>query len=341
MRVFLLSVIPFVVACQASLRPVPTEWRPQAPAPSSAPRLLPLGVTVQGSTIARDGKPLTPPFAAIESADVSVDRGEVVFAARRADNFDIALVSTDGSRVNWVPEDPADEVAPRWAPRGNKVSYIVRNRGGDFVRTVHIPTSAMLTVDFPFASISEIRWDMVGEEFSVTYETPDASPRIETMTYAGERRRIARAPETRLDMSLDPFAASGLMLRPRSLRYDEKLPLIVWIAEGPRSAWDPDRARLLQSVRAACLIAENAGADLWRAIGETPWVDQKRIYVVDSTQHPVRSGEHVLIKADASIPADRYRRRGTVITTHPSVVKSFAAGFIAGELKGTLPLGHR
>lgn len=347
MRFSILFLIPFLVACQSALQPVPAEWRNGPTTTPAAPeRALREGVSVErdgsGARLVRNSKPLTPAFPAIESADVSVDRGEVVFSARRASNFDIGLVSTDGSNVNWVPEDPADEVAPRWAPRGNKASYIVRNPEGDFVRTVHIPTATTLTVDFPLSAITEIRWDMVGEEFSITYETPDASPRVETLTYEGERRRLTRPPETRLDVSVDPFASGSVLLRPRSLHYDEKLPLIVWIADARRNAWDEDRARLLQSVRGVCIVTERTDDAFWKAVHQTSWIDPTKVYVVNATgtQHPAPSTTF-LITPDGQLPRDRYRRRGATIHTHPSVVKSFAAGFIAGALKGTLPLGHR
>jgi hypothetical protein len=346
MRLALLGVFPLLVSCQATLQPVPIEWNAPSSAAPQAARVLSEDVSIEhepaGARIVRNGKPLTPLFPAIESADVSKGRGEVVFAARRTNSFDIGLVSTDGSNINWIPEDPADEVGPRWAPRGNKASYILRNPEGDFVRTVHIPTATMLTVDFPLSVVTDVRWDMVGEEFSITYETPDASTRVETLTYAGERRRVTRPPETRLELTADPFASRSLLLRPRSLRYDEKVPLIVWIADTRRNAWDEHRARLLQNVRAACIVTEKTDDEFWRAVHETSWIDPARIFVVNpsSTQHPAPSTSF-RITGDLTLPANRYRRTDRTIRTHPSVVKSFAAGFIAGALKGTLPLGHR
>lgn len=290
----------------------------------------------------RNGKPLTPPFADIESFDVSAQRGEVVFSAKRTNNYDIGLVSTDGSDVHWVPEDPADEVKPRWAPRGNKASFIVRNPEGDFVRTVHIPTAVALLVDFPFAVVRDVRWDMVGEEFSVTYETPDASAREETLTYAGELRRLTRPPETRLDLTIDPFASGSVLLRPRTLRYEEKLPLIVWIADAGRNAWDPDRGKLLQTVRAACIVTEKTDETFWKTVSQTSWLDASRIFIVNPTDNRQPTTDNsILITADPRIPTGREQRNGATIRVSPPDVKSFAAGFIAEQLKGTSLLGHR
>src|SRR5205807_8315221 len=107
------------------------------------------GVRIVNSRLIAGETALTPQFTAIQSFDVSLERGEVAFSARRTDNFDIGLVSLDGSDVHWIPQDPADETDVQWAPRGNKISYVVHSRTGDLVRTVHIPTSLQLTVDFP------------------------------------------------------------------------------------------------------------------------------------------------------------------------------------------------
>src|SRR5439155_20935863 len=100
-----------------------------------------------------EGKELTPKFAAIQSFDVSLERREIVFSAKRADNFDIGLLSLDGSEIHWVPEDPADETDVQWAPRGKKDSYGVVTKAGDVVRTVHIPTAVQLSVPFPYAAV--------------------------------------------------------------------------------------------------------------------------------------------------------------------------------------------
>src|SRR6185436_5635578 len=86
------------------------------------------GVRVQGNALVRGEKKLTEAFVAIDSFDVSESRGEVVFSAKRTDNFDVGLVSTDGSPISWVPVEAVDEVGVQWAPRGNKVSYIVRSK---------------------------------------------------------------------------------------------------------------------------------------------------------------------------------------------------------------------
>lgn len=265
----------------------------------------------------RGDQALTEPFAAIDSFAVSESRGEVVFSAKRKDNFDIGLVSTDGSPISWVPADPSDEVSVQWAPHGNKISYIVRARSGDLVRTVHVPTAASLTVDFPNAKIEHLVWSLKGERFDVTYSTPDASRRIESMTYAGEQRTITSKPAQQLDAVVETFAPGAISVRPRDLVYNEKLPLVVWLDDEPY-AWNDARAELLRNARVAVVVARSAGDVLWKAADRTAWLDASQAFVVSG-------GEKVTIQ----------RRDGTAVAAAPAVVQSFAARLIADELKRT------
>src|SRR5437763_12621303 len=137
--------------------------------------LPPDQVRIVDGQLFRGRTALTPHFAGIDSFDVSLARREVVFSAKRTTNFDVGLVSLDGSDIHWIPEDPNDETAVQWAPRGNRVSYIVHTPGGDIVRTVHIPTSAQGAADFPYASVRSIRWAPDGERYFAVVTSPDAS----------------------------------------------------------------------------------------------------------------------------------------------------------------------
>ena len=226
---------------------------------------------------------LTPRFAAIDSFDVSLERREVVFSAKRANNFDVGLVSLDGSDVHWIPEDPNDEVAVQWAPRGNKVSYIVHTPGGDIVRTVHIPTSSQLAVDFPYTSVRSVRWDPAGERYFVVLTSPDASERTESMRYGGEARRVEVPSKVRLDVAIEPLAG-GIVMRPSAIRYGEKLPLVVWIA--PRLyEWSDARGALLQRDRVACaIITTKPDEAFWRAVREVPWIDASKPLVQSTAE---------------------------------------------------------
>ena len=113
MRSWVWIFLPLLAGCASSSRPIPAEW---LAVPHAAPARLAPGphdsadVKIEGGKIVADGKALTPAFAAIDSFSVSLQRREVVFSAKRSDNFDIGLVSLDGGEIHWFPADPADRL---------------------------------------------------------------------------------------------------------------------------------------------------------------------------------------------------------------------------------------
>ena len=346
------AMLPAVIAaaCAAALQ-IPSDWQSVAKAPriehvqlderrGITTALRPLrdkGVRVVDNKLMRGDKTLTEAFRAIDSFDVSESRGEVVFSARRErGDYDIGLVSLDGSPISWVPAERVDEVGVQWAPRGNKISYIVRGNGGDFIRTVHIPTAAQLGIDFPAAKIHDLGWDPKGELFAVAYSTPDASDRVEVMHYQGKERRIAYKPMMHLDVTVESFGPDAVSLRPNDLTYGEKLPLVVSIDDEP-FAWSDARAELMGKSRVAVVVTKRALSEaFWKMAGETPWFDMTRVFVVGGGLASVPAGA-IRITPEASLPVGHYRRRGTIVAVSPAVVQSFAARFIANELKRTSP----
>ena len=176
---------------------------------------------------------------------------------------------------------PADETDVQWAPRGNKVSYIVHAKVGDVVRTVHVPTAMQLSVDFPYASIRSLAWDRGAERYAVVVSSPDASERIESMKYSGEARRTDLPPATRLDVVEEPVAGA-LLLRPSAMHYGERLPLIVWVADPP-FVWNDRLGSLMRKQRVACAIMRRAPDDaFWAAVRAIPWIDTQHVSVKDS-----------------------------------------------------------
>ncbi len=359
-------LIPVVFGgCAQELKPIPQGWLdvPRATRirslvlddggkvshqPNAAPRATFDGpIHLSGGRLMNGEKALTNAFLALDSFDYSAARGEVVFSAKREKNFDIGLVSSDGSPINWVPGDPADELDVQWAPRGNKISYVIRASGGDLVRTFHVPTSASLPVAFENATIHTLAWDPAAERYAVAYSTPDASDRVEVLKYSGAERRIVVAPAARLDVSVEPFAPGAILLRPSDLRYAEKLPAVIWRADD--FAWSDERAAVMNNARVAVIVTTRApGDELWRAVADTAWIDAQRLFVVGSDCRPSAAsadspsgtaadlcGRAVSIVAEQSVPAGRYRRVGNVVSVPPAVVQSVAAGFIADQLKRT------
>src|SRR6478672_5626112 len=240
-------------------------------------------VRIADGQLFRGRTALTPRFAAIDSFDVSQGRREVVFSAKRTTNFDVGLVSLDGSDIHWIPEDPNDEVGVQWAPRGNKVSYIVHTAAGDIVRTVHIPTSVQTASAFPYASVRSLRWAPDGERYFVVVTSPDASERTESMHYDGSERRTETAPKVNLDVAMEPLAG-GIVIRPSNMRYGERLPLVGWIA--PRLFdWSDARGALLQRDRVACaIVTKTPDEAFWSAAREVPWIDASKPLVQSATE---------------------------------------------------------
>jgi len=344
-RTALLGLL-ILAACASSL-PLPTGWSsvPAATAigddcasfPCAAKPQAP-SVHVAGNRIVNGDKVLTPPFAAIDSFDVSLDRREIVFSAKRKDNFDIGLVALDGSDIHWVPGDPSDEVSVQWAPRGNKVSFILHTTTGSIVRTVHIPTATPLSVNFPQTQIDALAWEPKAERFAVVVESPDASQRLVSMTYEGEKRQEVVAPSSKLDVELEPVGGV-MVMRPSAMRYNERLPLVVWLDRSP-FAWSDARAALMRNARVAIAIAPEVSATFWSESAKVTWIDNARTYVVGNAASQQRSNA-TIIKPDPSLPPNRYARRGNTVSASPAVVQSVAAAFIADDLKGTPPPNGR
>lgn len=339
-------VIAFVLAgCVSASMPVPPAWEnvPKAALAGDycahfecAANLRLANIRVAANRLLNGSKALTPVFVAIDSYDVSFERKEVVFSAKRKNNFDVGLVSMDGSDIHWIPEDPADEVDVQWAPRGNKVSYILHTATGSIVRTVHIPTATPLSVDFPNTQIDTLSWEPKAERFALVIESPDLSQHAVSMTYAGEKREEIKAPSDRLDVSLDPIGGI-LVMRPNAMRYNEKLPLVVWFDDNP-FAWNDARAALMRNARVAIAIAPKVSDDFWTAIQTVAWIDKARTYAVDQRQ-PTSAA--TIVAGNPNLPAHRFVRRGNSLSVPPAVVQSFAAAYIADDLKGTPPPNGR
>ena len=351
-----LPMLAFVTACASTTTLIPRAWMsvPEAPRVAgvglgadgkitpAAPLKSQGSIRVDAGRVMNGEKALTEAFPAIESFDYSESRGEVVFSAKRKESFDIGLVSSDGSPIVWIPSpDPSDEIAVQWAPRGHKISYIVRAKGGDVVRTVHIPTAFNAVTDFPGARIHALAWDPQAEQYAVAYSTVDASDRVEIVKYDGSARKMVTPPAVTLDADVEPFAKDAILLRPRSLRYDEKVPLVVWVDDD--FTWSDARAALMKNTRVAVVITKRAPDDeLWKAASETPWMDATRHFVVNPRQQPATSNQQpITVVSDATLPPNRYRRTGAVVSVPPTVIQSFAAGFIADHLKRTAPANGR
>jgi len=338
MRLLATASLLLTTACATGLTPVPEAWRtvPQAPKITDlcarvtcAQRAKSTDVRVAGGRLMNGEKALTPAFEAIQSFDVSLERREVVFSAKKGTSFDVGLVSLDGSDISWFPADRADETDVQWAPRGNKVSYVVRAPRGDIVRTLHVPSSMQLMVDFPTARVGALAWDPPAERYAVVVESPEASQRIESTKYGGEERRTVVPSAQHLDVVEEPLGGA-LVLRPTAMRYNETLPLVVWLDPDPLR-WSDERAALMRNARVAiAIVTKTPDEAFWNEVKATKWIDSTRTYAVNSALSTQHSALKTFIE-DSSIPNGQYRVEGSVVRTRG--IQSFAAGYIAHELK--------
>lgn len=309
-----LGLLLFLVGCTSlspvpeTVDPVPEAWKTVPSATRmddicrhvSCPPRDPSVVVVADGKLTAAGKVLTPQFRAIDSFDVSMERREIVFSARRGDNFDAALVSLDGSDIHWLPEDRLDEIAVQWAPRGNKVSYTVRTPTGDLIRTVHIPTAMQLAADFAYARVRALAWDAAAERYSVVLTSPDASERVVSLKYDGTSRKTVVEPQVKLGGSIEPVRG-GIMLRPDLLKYADRLPLVVWITDTPLE-WNDARGALMRDNRVAmALLTKEPDDAFWQQMSEMPWIDLDRAFVVGPPPPAAdRRGRRSYIAGDSS-----------------------------------------
>jgi len=344
-----------VAACSPGWRRIPSKYMsvPMAaqigsvtladdgtvtPSAARTPQKLSDGpVRVMGGALLNGDKVLAENLT-VESLDLSESRGEVAFSAKHDSGFDIALISTDGGAIHWMPNDPADELAVQWAPRGNKISYVIRAHGGDVVRTLHIPTSYQFAVPFANATIHALAWDPQAEHFAVAYSTLDSSDRVEVVDYKGEKYRTAIPPARQLDVEVAPFAPNAIVMRPREIRYDEKLPLVVWMADD--FSWSDARAALLARARVALVVATRVpDKPFWSSAESTSWIDASRPWIVSSETFKgdaAVSNARYILGTTVDSP-DRYLARPWAVLVPAAVVQSFAAGYIADELERDPP----
>jgi len=358
MRFWKLAALALLAACvtapQQRVEPIPADWlsvphavehpelsfdggfliyKNAAPAPTA----IKIVKTAKGAKLVNGDKDLTPEFLAIDSFDLSQARQEIVFSAKRTTNFDAGLVAAEGSDIHWIPNDPADEVSVQWAPKGNRVSYIVHTPSGDFLRVVQITTSAQSTVEFPNGRIVARAWDAGGQKYAVSWETFDASQRVETMEYDGRERHMNASPTSRLTGFATEFSNGALIVRPETMHYGEKLPLVVW-RTNDHNRWSDARAQLFREAHVAIAIVEHdPDAKFWDDMRLHPWIDLTRVFVVNA---PAPAGA-TSIRGALDVGSGHYRVEGRDLLVPVDVVESFAAGNIAYQLKGNPPAHGR
>jgi hypothetical protein len=97
----------------------------------------------------------------------------------------------------------------------------------------------------------------------------------------------------------------------------------------------------MRNARVAIAIAPRGNDAFWDEIARTAWIDATREYVVTPGPRQPASPAATLITADPAIAPGRYRKTRNTVSAPPAVVQSFAAAWIADDLKGTPPPNGR
>lgn len=282
---------------------------------------------------------------AIDSFDISPSGTEIVVSARRQ-SFDVGIVSSDGGEPRWIGTDPSDETTVTWAPRGNKVSWVIHTFGGDVFRTVHIPTAFSLLADSEGGSVREVAWEPEAERFVYVSSSPSASDEIVEMRYGGEERTVLVPAKTTLaDFSLEGWPEAGptsLLAPPLNARYGHVYPLVIWAGTALR-AWSDARAAVRSLGGIGIAFTSEVDKQLFDAVAQLPWVDQNSVTIVSFAPvdlSAVPAGSHLAViepdpAGNETVVRDETNTiRARVSGAAADVVESVAARTIIGQTKG-------
>jgi hypothetical protein len=284
---------------------------------------------------------LTPDFSAIDSFDLAPSEKEIVISADAGKGLNVGLLSIDGGEIRWIFPDSLPERVVSWAPRGSKISYVVEALGGSIIRTVHIPTSYQLSIDFPLSHITSIAWEPSAEKFAVSLSSADRAPRVDLMRYGGEDRETIFGG-TAVSQNIVDRVGEAVVVMPRVTRYGQRQPLVVWVARESPFAWNDARSRVSRDSDAGIAIVPPSAvsASLWPELLSLPWVDKDRVFIVFNH---LPANEPIMPQGVAVTvirPAENRRaigrgKQSTVLVPggRPEIPESFAVEYILGKLQ--------
>jgi TolB protein len=151
---------------------------------------------IAGETIAN----LTNDPAPDRSPAWSPDGTQIVFASRRADNWDLYLMRADGGDLRRLTEDSAYDGEPAWSPDGARIAFS-SSRGGDLdIYLLELASGAVARVtDSPVADY-EPSWSPDGLSLAFT-SWRDDNQEIYVAYLGGLAEGIIPAPQ---NMSVHP-----------------------------------------------------------------------------------------------------------------------------------------
>jgi hypothetical protein len=285
-------------------------------------------------------KPIAGPFQEIDSFDLPPDGEEVVFSAKRDSNFDVGLVAVSGSEIRWIGPDPLDERIVKWAPRGNKVAYVLHTPAGAVVRSVHITTGFQVSAPLPLTTVRDVAWDPAAEKLALLVTSSEAGERVDLMRFDGSDRRTAIPPLARTDAPDQLGGVVGaVVFAPERLRYNERVPLVVWESGEGAFAFHEGRARLQQNRRVGSVVVSPGAASnpaFWAAIGELGWVDPAAVFIVTGrpfADEALPAGFRATLLAKADHP-QATQPRVTVVRSDTGSLEDFAVTWLGERLRG-------
>lgn len=232
---------------------------------------------------------LTDPFERVGGIEPDEDQKELALSVLRGGSYDIAITNAEEKITNWVPADPADELDPRWSPVGYKLSYVIVNPGGDIIRTVHVPTAAMVLLDFPDSTITDYAWLPDGERVIVAVSSLLASDHLVETDYTGALKKVLIAPQHRFERRVERLPgtpAGSALVMPDPIRYNTRHPLVVWVTDSTAGGLQFNQALvpLLERDDVGLLVLKGVAADVddtvWDAVSEIRWTDTRHTWLV-------------------------------------------------------------
>lgn len=118
--------------------------------------------------------PLTEPGVNDTFAEWSPNGSTIAYASYRNEQWDLYLVSADGSTTTQLTTDPADDYAPKWSPEGTRLVYVNGRLEGE------LPADRLRVIGADGAGISTITPGRL-DAFSASW-----SPSGERIVFVGE-----------------------------------------------------------------------------------------------------------------------------------------------------------
>ncbi|HEY0592100.1 MAG TPA: hypothetical protein VGF40_10060, partial [Thermoanaerobaculia bacterium] len=127
------------------------------------------------------------------------------------------------------------------------------------------------------------------------------------------------------------------LFNPPAVRYNERLPLVIWETGEGAFAFHEGRARLQQNRRIGSIVVSRGATErpmFWEAIAELAWVDPDRIFVVadafDEAAIPGDVRATVLTREGETARSDRV----AIVRSGPGSLEDFAVLWLGERLRG-------